>query len=83
MLPNRNAKDKDFTVKVYGYQHTGEGIHSNVYMKNVRDRLDIAAANLPFSTAAERASGAMKIRDELQKIAMELAAGTFPTVDPS
>lgn len=80
--PNTFCVFCSYDPKVYGYQHTGDGIHSNIYMKNVRNRLVQASDGLPFSTAQEKLLGAIRIRDELQKIAMELANGTFPTLDP-
>ena len=60
----------------------GDGIHSNVYMRTVWERLTGAAENLPFGTAKEVEDGAAKIRDTLQKIAKELAEDKFPVKDP-
>ena len=57
----------------------GDGIHSNVYMRTVYEKMNAVA--LQFDPLTDKAAGAVAMRDELQKIAMQLADGTFKVKD--
>jgi hypothetical protein len=70
-LPNRYGNG--FEPDVYGPGHTPSNagtpnIHTAAYYEQLATRLE----------AAEQIGGAMKVRDELQRIAFELINGNFP-----